>query len=390
MCLEVQLVIDRTTISSTETEEWVEFLSEGTVSKGIKKICNIYGSGVSLPAPTKRFLAPGQRFLSPYDLKTTDSVLLKNEYERVKSMLGKMEAKIKLMIQERQMKNSAKPSKKSAHKQIADSLQVFTDLQQSVERSLANLIDTIEEKQKKSQKQAEGFIQELAQEISELTKRRTEMEKLSCTKDHLDLLKVSVPPPSYKENVNTAVENVIKEMKTQFAVDVTLDSDTANSNLILSDDGNQIYCGDTGVHQNLPDKPERFKPAINVLGEQGFSSGRFYFEVQVKGKTAWDLGVVKESVIRKGSISAKPDHGYWTICLRNGDKYKVSAVSLSVAYQPKKVGVFVDYENCLVSFYDVDAAEHIHCFTDCSFNEKLFPFFSPGVHHGGTTLKNKA
>ncbi|XP_053199981.1 E3 ubiquitin-protein ligase TRIM39-like [Scomber japonicus] len=354
------------------------------------------------------------------NLKNTDSVLLKYKYEREKSMLGKMETEIKLMIQERQMKilevkHSAELSKKSAHKQIADSLRVFTVLQQAVERSLANLIDTIEEKQKKTQKLAEGFIQELEQEISELTKRRTEMEKLPSTKDHLDFFqsplslnafpptknwtKVGVPPPSYKENVTSTVdqlqENFSKEMKKllaeaelirvqQFAVDVTLDSDTANPYLILSDDGKQVYCGDTGVHQNLPDKPERFNPAINVLGKQGFSSGRFYFEVQVKGKTAWDLGVVKQSVIRKGSISAKPDHGYWTICLRNGDKYKASAVSLNVTYQPKKVGVFVDYENCLVSFYDVDAAEHIHLFTDCSFNEKLFPFFSPGVHHGGT------
>ena len=52
-------------------------------------------------------------------------------------MLGKMETEIKLMIQERQMKilevkHSAELSKKSAQKQIADSLQVFTVLQQAV------------------------------------------------------------------------------------------------------------------------------------------------------------------------------------------------------------------------------------------------------------------
>ncbi|XP_044199640.1 E3 ubiquitin-protein ligase TRIM39-like [Thunnus albacares] len=352
-------------------------------------------------------------------LKTTDSVLLKNQYESEKAVLVETEAEIKLMIQERQMKilevkHSAELSKKSAHKQIADSVRVFTILQQSVESSLANLIDIIEEKQKKTEKQAEGFIQELEQEISDLTKRSTEMERLSRVKDHLDFLqnfsslnaipptkswtKVSIPPPSYKGNVRTAVdqlqEKFSKETKKflakselirvqQFAVDVTLDPDTANPYLILSDDGKQVYCGNNVVNRKTPDKPERFNPATNVLGKQGFSSGRFYYEVQVKGKTAWDLGVVKASVARKGSINASPEHGYWTICLRNGDKYKASAVYLSVKCQPKKVGMFVNYEKGSVSFYDVDTGERIHCFTDCSFNEKLYPFLSPSVHHGG-------
>ena len=52
------------------------------------------------------------------------------------------------------------------------------------------------------------------------------------------------------------------------------------------------------------------------------------------------------------------------------------AVCLSLKSQPEKVGVFVDYEEGLVSFYDVDAAALIYSFTGCSFTEKLFPFFS--------------
>ncbi|XP_051243785.1 E3 ubiquitin/ISG15 ligase TRIM25-like [Dicentrarchus labrax] len=55
--------------------------------------------------------------------------------------------------------------------------------------------------------------------------------------------------------------------------------------------------------------------------------------------------------------------------------------------QPEKVGVFVDSDKGLVSFYDVDAARFIFSFTGCSFTEKLFPFFSPSLNHGG---KNSA
>ncbi len=90
-------------------------------------------------------------------------------------------------------------------------------------------------------------------------------------------------------------------------MDVTLDPDTALSYLILSDDGKQVRHGD--IRHKLPDKPERFDPCPCVLGKEGFSSGRFYFEVQVKGKTEWDLGVVRESINRKGPITARPSDG---------------------------------------------------------------------------------
>lgn len=52
------------------------------------------------------------------------------------------------------------------------------------------------------------------------------------------------------------------------------------------------------------------------------------------------------------------------------------AVRLSLKEKPQKVGVFVDYEKGLVSFYDADSWYHIHSFTQLSFTEKLYPFLS--------------
>ncbi len=167
-------------------------------------------------------------------------------------------------------------------------------------------------------------------------------------------------------------------------MDVTLDPDTAHPNLILSDDGKQVRCGD--IRQKLPDTPERFDTCVCVLGKKGFSSGRCYFEVQVKGKTEWYLGVVRESINRKGRITLSPSDGYWTVCLRNGDEYKACAgpsVSLSLRVKPQRVGVFVDYEEGLVSFYDVESSSHIYSFTAQSFTEKLFPLFNPCPNDGG-------
>ncbi|KAM9334899.1 zinc-binding protein A33-like [Symphorus nematophorus] len=336
-------------------------------------------------------------------LKNHDSALLKSDYERQKEELGN---KIKLMIQERQTKIreiecSAKLSSKSADRHIADSQEVFSVLLQAIQRSLADLIEAINEKRKTTQKEADGYIQELKQEISELTKQ------LSSTDNHPNFLQdlspsaknwteVTIPRPSYGKNmwstVNQLQEKITEEKNKliakaelnkvqEFAKDVTLDPETANSFLVLSDYGKQVYCGD--VKQNLPDNPKRFDTARNVLGRQSFSTGRFYYEVQVKGNASWDLGVVKESINRKGSIRVSPKNGYWTIGLR-GDKYKASGAHITVKRQPQKVGVFVEFEKGSVSFYDVDSADIIHRFSKCSFTEKLLPFFSPSCHQSGT------
>ncbi|XP_034055441.1 E3 ubiquitin-protein ligase TRIM21-like isoform X2 [Gymnodraco acuticeps] len=332
------------------------------------------------------------------------------------------ETHLQQMIQKRQLKieeikHSVDLSEKEADREIAEGVQVFTALKESVERGQANLINTIKEKQKTTENQAEDFIKELEQEISELKKRSSEVEQVTDSEDHLHLLQrfmsLKVAPPTkdwtevsiHSTHEGTVVRAVVqleetfsKEMKKlleaelkrvqKYAVNVTLDPKTAHPKLIMSDDGKQVSHGD--VKKNLPDNQERCSGYICVLGKQSFSSGRFYFEVQVKGKTRWDLGVVRESINRKRAFQLSPEDGFWTIWLRDGNEYKAHdapSVSLSLKSWPQKVGVFVDYEEGLVSFYDVDAAALIYSFTGCSFNEKLFSYFNPSVKDGG---KNSA
>uniref|UniRef100_A0A8C6T8V7 B30.2/SPRY domain-containing protein n=1 Tax=Neogobius melanostomus TaxID=47308 RepID=A0A8C6T8V7_9GOBI len=158
----------------------------------------------------------------------------------------------------------------------------------------------------------------------------------------------------------------------QFAVDVTLDPDTVH------------YADGWTIGWWFRDSPQRFTKYAMVLGKQSFSSGRFYFEVQVKGKTDWALGVARESVNRKGEIKLSPKDGFWTIALRNRDEYIACGVRLSPQRPPQKVGVFVDYGAGLVSFYDVDSADLLYSFTNCSFREKLFPLFDPCHNDRGT------
>lgn len=168
------------------------------------------------------------------------------------------------------------------------------------------------------------------------------------------------------------------------SVDVTLDPDTGNPALILSDDGKQVRHGD--LLQKLPDNVKRFDRCPCILGKEGFSSGRFYYEVQVRGKAKWDLGVARESVSRKGEITYSAENGYWVLCLRNKTEYKACdspPVSLCLKQPPQKVGVFVDYEKGLISFYDVDTKSLIHSFTAQTLTGKVYPFFSPSLNNGG-------
>lgn len=113
---------------------------------------------------------------------------------------------------------------------------------------------------------------------------------------------------------------------------------------------------------------------------QGFTTGRHYWEVYVGNKTAWDLGVARHSVNRKGVVTLCPEDGYWAICLRKGSEYRAcsgQAELLCVCQRPQIVGVFFDYEDGTVSFYDAEAKSHIYSFTHFQYTEAIFPFFNP-------------
>ncbi|XP_039534347.1 E3 ubiquitin-protein ligase TRIM39-like isoform X3 [Pimephales promelas] len=344
------------------------------------------------------------------DHKNHNTVPIEEESEEKKTQLMKTQKDTQQEIQDRikkiqDVKHSAEVRKRNTEKEKAARVELFTDLIRSIERCQTELLEMMEEQQKAAEKQEEELIEELEQEITELKMRNTELEQLSHTEDHLHLLQIysslcssrntrnwseiSVKTDESLETLRTALtklQDSLQEKLThtevkwrqQYAVDVTLDPDTAHPNLILSDDGKQVRDGD--IKQKLPDTPQRFDICPCVLGKEGFSSGRFYFEVQVKGKTEWTLGVVRESINRKGQIPLSPSYGCWTVILRNGNEYKACAdslVSLCVRVKPQRVGVFVDYEEGLVSFYDVESISHLYSFTHQSFTGKLYPYFNP-------------
>uniref|UniRef100_A0A8C5G758 Uncharacterized protein n=1 Tax=Gouania willdenowi TaxID=441366 RepID=A0A8C5G758_GOUWI len=274
---------------------------------------------------------------------------------------GERVEELQQMIQERQeYKKEIMKLMNTADSQKGEGVELSTAVNELVQRCLTMLTETVKEQQISKKGEADAVIKELVDEYFELMKRKYEAEQLFRPEDRFQLFQhVHSPLPatkdytevivhlsSYEETALTVAAQMkdqirdklkMKRMK-QFAVDVTFDPLTAYNKLNLSDDRKQVHMSD--VKNNVPDNPERFYPCANVLGKQSFSSGKFYYEV---------LYVACEN----------------------------PSIILHLKCVPKKVGVFVDYEGGVISFYDVGAAALIYSFTNCSFTYKLRPFFSP-------------
>ncbi|XP_037614114.1 E3 ubiquitin-protein ligase TRIM58 isoform X1 [Sebastes umbrosus] len=343
------------------------------------------------------------------DHRSHYTVPVEREWMEKKAQLKRTEIDVQQMIQDRvkkvqDIKHSVEQNKGSAQREVEESMQVASELVRSIQKTQAELVLAIEEKQRQTESWAEGLIAELEIEIAELKRRNTDLENVART-DHIHFLKsfpALITPPSVKDWSETSVptdicvgmirrsvskleatlnemigklaESEIKKIL-KYTVDVTLDPDSANPWLQLSQDRRQVR--HLGAWQDLPDNPDRFDTVVIVLGREGFTSGRHYWEVQVGDKDDWYMGVARSSVNRKGRISISQTQGYWALAMKKGHGYRVSTsppTPLPLDSKPKRVGVYVDYEEGQLSFYDVRAWTHIYTFKD-TFKEKIMPFF---------------
>ncbi|XP_056141285.1 E3 ubiquitin-protein ligase TRIM47 [Lampris incognitus] len=167
---------------------------------------------------------------------------------------------------------------------------------------------------------------------------------------------------------------------------LTLDPDTAHPNLLINDFDTQVEEGRIRNHE--PDLPGRFTRFCGVLATAQYSSGQHYWEVDVKDKGVWYLGVTTEYSNRKGFVSLTPSAGYWSLCLQDRLYANAEDGRIPVAdyWNSPRVGVYLDYDHGRLSFYDAVTMKKLYMFDTC-FDMPVSPFFSPGKNDPGSRMQ---
>ncbi|NWW49849.1 TRI39 ligase, partial [Pedionomus torquatus] len=153
---------------------------------------------------------------------------------------------------------------------------------------------------------------------------------------------------------------------------VTLDPETASPYLILLKDRRTVWLGDG--HEKFLDNPKRFTGSPSVLGCQGFTARRHYWELEVGDGDSWAVGVASESVRRKDSLTMAMGK-IWALRREWNRQYtalRMPPTPLALEEEPRRIRVHLDYEAGQVTFYNAENRMQILQFM-ASFTEKVFP-----------------
>ncbi|XP_032903311.1 zinc-binding protein A33-like [Amblyraja radiata] len=269
----------------------------------------------------------------------------------------------------------------------------FADLHQILVEKEQRVLGDIQEEEKKIVKDSEENIQEIQEKLNSIQEELSKLQKLIDMDGAIFLKeqaghKSRVRDETYSLGVVEGVMPIDKFELTFFInmvlreasdiikqVSITLDDETSGPQLEVSEDRKRVklaeYC------RNLPETEKRFTSLECVLGSEGFTSGRYYWEVEVAECRGWSLGVAAESVERGDELELNPESGVWSIG-RQGDWFHANTEPLTLLPHrptPRRVGVYLSYESGIVSFYDAPTKSHLHTFIGNKFTEKLYPFF---------------
>ncbi|XP_072566886.1 tripartite motif-containing protein 16-like [Paramormyrops kingsleyae] len=320
----------------------------------------------------------------------------------------------------------------SAQSAVEDSERIFTEMILSIERRRSEVTKLIRDQEKAAVSQAEGDMERLKQDIDELKRRHSELEQLSHTEDHIHVLqmcrglpvtpvagfgpRISVSPHCYFENVKKLfselkdqLENICEKETAeihqtvakdavlpilvprtraeflQYSCQLTLDPNTANNNLHLSE-GNRVVTWKEET-QPYPDHQERFDSFYYVLCTEGLT-GCCYWEVEWSGKGV-GIAVTYKGISRKGgsddSRLGYNDKSWRLYCSTSSYLFRHNNKKTAIAAPPSpRIGVYLDHRAGTLSFYSVSDTVTLLHRVQATFTEPLYPGF--GLYKGTAKL----
>uniref|UniRef100_A0A673ZEP8 B30.2/SPRY domain-containing protein n=1 Tax=Salmo trutta TaxID=8032 RepID=A0A673ZEP8_SALTR len=192
-----------------------------------------------------------------------------------------------------------------------------------------------------------------------------------------------------KLNVEHGGEYTMKPGLRKYVCDLTLDLNTVNRRLSLSEENRKVTC--RREKQPYPDHPERFEDWQQVLCREGLT-GRCYWEVEWSGKA--DIGVTYKGISRRGRgddcYLGCNDKSWSLFCSDNIyiARHNNNPTTIDVpSSSSHRVGVYLDWSAGTLSFYRAsDTLTHLITFTS-TFTEPLYPGFR--VQYVGSSVSLK-
>ncbi|XP_074544338.1 tripartite motif-containing protein 16-like isoform X1 [Halichoeres trimaculatus] len=283
----------------------------------------------------------------------------------------------------------------SADKAVEHSEKMFTELIRLVEKRRSDVKQQLRSQQQTEVSGVKELQEKLEQEITELKRKDAELHKLSHTQDHVHFLhhypslsalspsthssSIKTRPLTYFEDVTKAVSQVREKLQDalregwtnishtltegdpktraeflEYSCDITLDPNTANTQLLLSEGNRKATLMDK--HQPYPDHPDRFEIHCQVLSRESLT-GRCYWEVEWTGKDVM-VAVSYKNISRAGRsyncAFGRSDKSWGLYCFGNIYNFWYNKDSTPVSGpQSSRVGVYLDHGAGVLSFYSV-------------------------------------
>ncbi|XP_049897470.1 tripartite motif-containing protein 16-like isoform X1 [Epinephelus moara] len=362
------------------------------------------------------------------DHKGHDTVSAAAERAERQTELGVSRQRIQQRVQDREkdvkvLQQRVEAINLSADEAVRDSEKIFTDLIRLIEKRCSEVKQQIRSQQKTQVSRAKELEEKLQQEITELQRKDTELEKLSRTEDHLhflnnypslsrlseseDLPSIDICPLCSFKDVTAAVSKardklqaVLSEEWTKISLavtevdvslpqaeprtraefmrcshQITLDPDTAHRRLSLSDRNRKATL--MAIDQIYSDHPDRFVKWWQILSREGLT-GRCYWEVKWSGDVS--IAIAYRDIGRTGT---KDECGFgyndksWSLeCNSDSYKFRHNNIVTSISGpQSSTIGVYLDHRAGTLSYYSVSETMTLLHRVQTTFTQPLYAGF---------------